>query len=80
MTGCDAQSERKEMNKQILMVLIGKKRTESIIEGLYYRSYDKNRIHVAASLDDAANILRSLASRGDTILFENDLPDNYNEE
>lgn len=62
------------------VILVGKKRTESIIEGLYYRSYDKNRIHVAASLDDAANILRSLASRGDTILFENDLPDNYNEE
>ena len=31
------------------------------------------------SLNEAADLMRRLAKPGDTVLFENDLPDNYSE-
>ena len=35
------------------------------------------QIHVVKNLDEAAALVRSLAAAGDTILYENDLPDQY---
>ena len=61
-------------------VLVGRKRSEALAGGLREAGFDGKHIHVAASLMEAQELLRRLASAGDTILFENDLPDNYSEE
>ena len=34
---------------------------------------------MAASLEEATGILAKVSVPGDVVLFENDLPDNYNE-
>jgi UDP-N-acetylmuramoyl-tripeptide--D-alanyl-D-alanine ligase len=34
---------------------------------------------VVSSLDEATALLRQIVTPGDTVLFENDLPDNYTE-
>lgn len=60
-------------------VLIGRKRSEALSRGLTDAGFDERHIHVAGSLSEAQNLLRGLAAPGDTILFENDLPDNYSE-
>ena len=60
-------------------VLVGKKRSEAIAAGLRDRGFPEDRILVAANLEEAAEMLKTLAAPGDTILFENDLPDNYSE-
>ncbi len=60
-------------------VLIGKKRSAAISEGLTEGGFDANRIHVTGSLEEATSLLGTLAKAGDTVLFENDLPDNYTE-
>ena len=61
------------------VILIGKKRSRAIEEGFRLAGGTDKKVHVVASLDDATALLGQLISTGDTVLFENDLPDNYTE-
>ena len=60
-------------------ILIGKKRSESIAAGMTENGFPKDSIQVVNSLAEAAELLKKQAKPGDTVLFENDLPDNYTE-
>ena len=80
--------KEQEMNREFglsmadscdVAVLIGRKRSESIREGLLEGGFPEESIHVAASLEEATVLIGRLAGAGDTVLFENDLPDNYTE-
>ena len=62
-----------------LAILVGKKRSESIAAGLKDNGFRKENILVVNSLEEAAKMLKTLVKPGDTVLFENDLPDNYTE-
>lgn len=63
-----------------LAVLVGRKRSEALKTGLAASGFSEENIRVVSSLAEAAEILKTAAGPGDTILFENDLPDNYREE
>lgn len=60
-------------------VLIGKKHTLPIQEGLLEKGFAAEHIHTFASLTEATAWLRPYMQAGDFILYENDLPDNYSE-
>ena len=60
-------------------ILVGKKRSQAISEGLLAGGFAESNIHVVSSLDEATTLLRQIVTPGDTVLFENDLPDNYTE-
>ena len=60
-------------------ILVGKKRCTAIREGLISAGFPEDQIRVAESLDEAVSIMHTIARSGDTVLFENDLPDNYSE-
>ncbi len=60
-------------------ILVGKKRSEAIAAGLKENGFPEESILVAASLEEAASMMRKITGAGDTVLFENDLPDNYSE-
>lgn len=62
-----------------LAILIGKKRSEAIRKGLEKQGFPKEKILVMGSLQEAADWIGREAGSGDVILFENDLPDNYDE-
>ena len=62
-----------------MAILVGKKRSQAIREGLRAGGFAENSIHVVSSLDEATGLLRKTVKPGDTVLFENDLPDNYSE-
>ena len=77
-----------QMNKQFgesmadccdIALLVGRKRSEAIAEGLKTKGFPVNSIFVVSSLDEAVNVLKDIGKPGDTVLFENDLPDNYSE-
>ncbi len=77
-----------EMNRQFgrymasgcdIAILVGKKRSEAIAEGLKENHFPDQNIHVTDSLDEAAAYMRTIVKPGNTVLFENDLPDNYTE-
>ncbi|MDO4484380.1 MAG: UDP-N-acetylmuramoyl-tripeptide--D-alanyl-D-alanine ligase [Clostridia bacterium] len=60
-------------------ILVGANHTAPIVEGLKAAGFDESNIHVVRSLNDASALLRQIGHKGDTVLFENDLPDHYQE-
>ncbi|MCF6462497.1 UDP-N-acetylmuramoyl-tripeptide--D-alanyl-D-alanine ligase [Clostridium sp. Cult1] len=60
-------------------ILIGEKRTVPIYEGLMETGYNEDNIFMVNDLEEATKIIQRIARPKDVILFENDLPDNYNE-
>lgn len=60
-----------------LAVLIGGKRVEPIRTGLLEAGFDAQNIRVTPTLNEALEQLKSYLEPGDTMLLENDLPDQY---
>lgn len=60
-------------------ILVGRKRGKAIGEGLADAGFDADNIHYVADLKEATTLIGTLVHSGDTVLFENDLPDNYSE-
>ena len=52
---------------------------DSISLNLKDNGFDMNKVYRVPNLDEATVVLRQVGQAGDTVLFENDLPDNYNE-
>ncbi|MBN2545827.1 MAG: UDP-N-acetylmuramoyl-tripeptide--D-alanyl-D-alanine ligase [Spirochaetes bacterium] len=80
--------KEKEINKifgnyiadfSTIAILIGKKRTKSIYEGIIEKNFNKKNIIIVNSLNESKNILKNIVEKDDIILFENDLPDAFNE-
>lgn len=61
------------------VILMGKNRTKPIYDGLMDVNYNPENIFIVNNLDEATLQIGKLARPKDVILFENDLPDNYNE-
>ena len=62
-----------------IVLLVGPRHTKPIYEGLVESGFSEGAIHVFKSLSEATEALWKLAKPGDVVIFENDLPDNYNE-
>ena len=62
-----------------LAVLIGADQTAPIVEGLRAQQFPDDQTKVFASFFDAQAFLDSYLTAGDVVLYENDLPDQYNE-
>lgn len=61
-------------------ILVGAQRTIPIKRGIELTDIDKKtQIEVVDSLFDANRLLKEMAKPGDIILYENDLPDSYQE-
>ena len=61
-------------------VLIGEHKTKPIYDGLIEKGFDKNKIVVFNDVRDAYPFVQSLVGKEEVYaLFENDLPDTYNE-
>lgn len=83
--GAKEKEYNKKFGEQIASVadyavLIGEKRTKPIMEGLLDKGFDKEKIIVFNDVRDAYPFIGSLTGKIDVYaLFENDLPDTYNE-
>ncbi len=60
-------------------ILVGRKRSDAIATGLLENGFRQENIFVVNSLEEASELLKARVKPGDTVLFENDLPDNYTE-
>ena len=63
-----------------LVILVGPTRTTPILDGLKAAEYPSQQIIVALNLEEVKQHLATQVKAGDVVLFENDLPDSYNEE
>jgi UDP-N-acetylmuramoyl-tripeptide--D-alanyl-D-alanine ligase len=59
------------------VVLVGKEQTEALQAGLQEADYPADCIEIADSLFDAQDFLKQYLAAGDVVLYENDLPDQY---
>lgn len=83
----DLGSKQYELNKEFgscmkdsidIAILVGEKQTMPIKEGLLESGFIEDNIHVVKTVKEGFALVYSLASKEDTILLENDLPDAYN--
>lgn len=59
-----------------IAILIGPKRF-AVKDGLIAHAFDESRIYMTDTLADAQKLFAQILTDGDTLLIENDLPDNY---
>jgi len=57
------------------VILIGKKQTEAIQEGLKNKKYSEKHIHILEDVIDAFPLINKLKEKSTYVLLENDLPD-----
>ena len=69
-----------ELSSADYVILIGEKKTRPIKEGLLTKGFDKEKIIVFNDVRQAYPFIGEIATQKETYaLFENDLPDTYNE-
>jgi len=61
------------------VILVGRKQTAPIYAGLKSKDYSDSKLYIAQSFTEANQHLQQILCANDIVLFENDLPDNYNE-
>ncbi len=59
------------------IILVGRKQTRAIRDGIEATNFDPARLHVVDTLADAVAWYQTHLKAGDTVLFLNDLPDTY---
>jgi UDP-N-acetylmuramoyl-tripeptide--D-alanyl-D-alanine ligase len=60
-----------------LVALVGTEQTVPIREGLSAAQFPDERVKVVSSLSEAQDVLKQYLEPGDVVLYENDLPDQY---
>jgi UDP-N-acetylmuramoyl-tripeptide--D-alanyl-D-alanine ligase len=61
------------------VILVGPRKTQPVRAGLLAAGFPERSIITVHSLGEVTDVMRSMLVPGDTVLFENDLPDTYNE-
>lgn len=62
-----------------LVILVGHKQTDPILRGVQTTNFDPDKIKTVASLHEANRLMQDFAQPGDVVLYENDLPDSFDE-
>ena len=78
------EEKNREFGKQAAgvcdhVILVGVNQTKPILQGLQARNFPADRLFVCQDLNEAIVQMNKLVVAGDVVLFENDLPDQYNE-
>lgn len=60
-----------------IAIIVGQYNREPLHEGLQESGMDSENIHLVESFNEAQNVLKSILTKGDTVLYENDLPDSF---
>ncbi|SFE84061.1 Mur ligase family protein [Alteribacillus iranensis] len=61
------------------IILVGKKQTQPLQDGLIGKGYPESQYYVASDLQDAIAKMNEVARQKTVVLLENDLPDTFNE-
>ena len=62
-----------------IAIIVGKNRVKPITEGMKEVGFTDEQIFRVDSLDDSTRLLHTMVRPTDTVLYENDLPDHYQE-
>jgi UDP-N-acetylmuramoyl-tripeptide--D-alanyl-D-alanine ligase len=79
------EEKNREFGRQIgqanldLVILVGKKQTRPILEGIQQTEMPADNVQTVPDLFKANEIMQHFAKAGDVVLYENDLPDSFDE-
>jgi len=58
-------------------IIVGQYNRDAIVSGIQRKGFDESNLHVVDTFNEAQQLMLSLAKAGDTVLYENDLPDSF---
>jgi UDP-N-acetylmuramoyl-tripeptide--D-alanyl-D-alanine ligase len=61
------------------IILVGKKRSKPIADGINNKNFNHKKLFIVRNLKEALTKMKEIQTNKSVILFENDLPDNYEE-
>ncbi len=61
-----------------IVIIVNKNNCSAIKSGLDSQDFPQENIYMVDTLADATKLFETILKRGDVVLLENDLPDNYN--
>lgn len=79
----DRQYElNKELGRRIgenldVAIIVGEYNREALTEGIKSTDFPSDRLHIAGDFNEAQRLLSTMLAKGDTVLYENDLPDTF---
>ena len=79
----DRQYElNKELGKYIgekvdIAIIVGEYNRAPLVDGIVSAGFDKKNLYTVASFNEAQKLLGTVLAPGDTVLYENDLPDTF---
>ena len=58
-------------------IIVGEYNKDALLNGIKQGNMNSENVHAVASFNEAQKVLASIAKAGDTVLYENDLPDTF---
>ena len=58
-------------------IVVGEYNKDALLNGIKQGNMNNENVHAVASFNEAQRVLASIAKAGDTVLYENDLPDTF---
>lgn len=58
-------------------IVVGEYNREAIVKGIASTDFDNKNLHEVADFNEAQKLLHTMLAEGDTVLYENDLPDAF---
>lgn len=74
---CNAQLGEHIAETCDVAIVVGQYNRDAIMEGINRKGMDKSKVHTVDSFNEAQQLMLSFATAGDTVLYENDLPDTF---
>lgn len=60
-----------------IAIIVGEYNRDSIVRGIKRKKFNESNLHLVADFQEAQQLLSSIMKSGDTVLYENDLPDTF---
>ncbi|MDO4319202.1 MAG: UDP-N-acetylmuramoyl-tripeptide--D-alanyl-D-alanine ligase [Bacteroidales bacterium] len=60
-----------------IAIIVGRYNRDALVEGIRSGNYPSDALHTVDTFAEAQQILAGVAAKGDTVLYENDLPDTF---
>ncbi len=80
--GAEQYALNKELGRHIgngvdIAVIVGDYNRDALVEGIKSTDFDEKNLYMVATFADSQRLLAGLMRAGDTVLYENDLPDTF---
>lgn len=80
--GSEQERLNVELGKHIgesvdVAVVVGRYNRDALVSGILSTDFDKKNLHIVDSFADSQVLLGKILKSGDTVLYENDLPDSF---